>query len=113
MIGRAAKLLAPDWLSTPFLHLVGFFILCPTTKEFFQVLGFKFLRQVVCVKRKWESSAAAVKEISKGEFLCITSNRKTLFVSKTKNLDRICLVVKLNSVVATKCFHLNSLSNEG
>ena len=112
MIGRAAKQLDPNWLSTPFLHLAGYSF-CAQQQEFFQVLGFKFLRWVVCVKSTWKSSAAAVKEIPKGEFLCIIRNSKTLFVSKAKVLDRICLIVKLKSVVATKCFHLNSLSNEG
>ena len=38
LIGRVAKKLAPDWLSTPFLHLVGFFILCRDNNNFFQVL---------------------------------------------------------------------------
>ena len=36
------------------------------------------------------------------------SYKKRVFVSKAKNVDRIdiCLVEKLKSVIATKCFHL-------
>ena len=55
----------------------------------------------------------ARKEISKGERLCRARDSKRLFVSKAKSLDRICLVKKLKSVMATKCFHLaNYFSSE-
>ena len=63
---------------------------------------------MVCAKSTWKTSAAAIKEISKGEFLCLSRNRKTLFVSKDKNFDRICLVEKLRSTTATKFFFLRT-----
>ena len=101
-------------MSTPFLHLVGFFILWLTTTHSFGFFGVQLLKpgcsQFVCAKSTWKSSAAAIKEIPKGEFSCLTRNSKTLFVSKAKNLDRICLVEKLKSVMATKCFHLATSS---
>ena len=93
-----AKILAPDWLSTPFLHLVGFFILRPTTTNsfrFFEVRFFNTVRRVVCAKSTWKSSAETITEIAKGEFLSLARNSKKLFVSKAINLDRICLVEKL------------------
>ena len=83
MIGRVAKILAPDWLSTPFLHLVGFFILRPTTTNsfrFFEVRFFNTVRRVVCAKSTRKSSAEAIKEIAKGEFLCLARNSKRLII---------------------------------
>ena len=101
-------------MSTPFRHLVGFFIWWLTTTRSFGFFGVQLFKpscsQFVCAKSTWKSSAAAIKEIPKGEFYCLKRNSKTLFVSKAKNLDRICLVEKVQSVMATKCFHLATSS---
>ena len=70
LIGRAAKILAADWMSTTVLHFVGFCILCKKKKEknkFFEVLSkFDSLSRVLCTKNRWKSSAAARKKIPKG-----------------------------------------------
>ena len=50
LIGRAAKILAPDWLNTPFLHWVGFFILCRDNNDFFQVLCLLSKPDCLCQK---------------------------------------------------------------
>ena len=104
LIGRAAKILAPDWLMTPVFfsplpHLVAFIILCPKATSYFRFFG---------VRKS--SHAAARKNIPEGEFSCVTRNSKILFVSKVKSLDQICLVEKLKSVMATRCFHLATSS---
>ena len=86
------KLVAPDWLSRPFLHLFDLISsFCPQQQRGLSgSLDFNFLSRVVCAKRTWKSSAAAIKEIRKGEFLCLTRNSKALFVSKAKTLNGIC-----------------------
>ena len=44
LIDRLAKTLAPDWLSTPALHFVGFFILCPKTASSFRFFGVRLFK---------------------------------------------------------------------
>ena len=58
-----------------------------------------------CLCHAWKSSAMAIKEIPKGVFLCLKRKNRRLFVSKTKNLDQICLDEKLKLFTMTKCFH--------
>ena len=68
LIGRAAKILAPDWLSTLFLHFVGFsFCAATTTTSFNFKLEFDFLSRIAFAKNTWKSSATATEEIPKGE----------------------------------------------
>ena len=67
LIGRTAKILAPDWLSTPFLHFVGFFNLCRENNDFFQVHFAVWSCANVCAKNSWKSSATATRETPKGE----------------------------------------------
>ena len=43
---------APDYLSTPFLHYVGLFILCRDNNDFFQVLEI-LGNQVLQLQRKF------------------------------------------------------------
>ena len=90
-----------------------FFILYPISTGSFELFLWSCTFQAgLFAKNTWKSSAAAVREISKGEFSCLTRKSNTLFVSKAKNLDWICLVEKLKSVMATNCFHLATSSNE-
>ena len=42
-----------------------------------------------CLCHAWKSSGMAIKEIPKDVLLCLKRNKR-LFVSKAKNLDRIC-----------------------
>ena len=66
------KILAPDWLSKPFLNLVGSppvpSFLCPTTSSCFKSFEFAFLRQVACAKKQGKSSAIARKKFLKVSF---------------------------------------------
>ena len=77
------KLITPDWMSTPFLHFVGFFIFVPQLRLLSGSLEFDFLSRIVCAKN---TCATAAKEIPKGELSFLTRNSKILFVSKAKNL---------------------------
>ena len=70
-----------------------------------------FSSRIVRAKNTWKSSAAAIKQIRKGEFSFLRRKSNRLFVSIAKNLVRICLVEKLKSLMATNCFHLASTSS--
>ena len=63
-----AKLLAPDGLITPFLHLVGFFISAQNQQVLSGSLEFESLSRLNCAKSRCKSGAAAVKEIPTAEF---------------------------------------------
>ena len=84
---RTAKILAPDWLRTPFLHfvvVVFFFILCRDNNDIFQLQVGVWLFKPDCLCQKYlEIKCYSYKGIPKGE---LTRNSKILFVSKAKNV---------------------------
>ena len=82
-----AKLLDLDWLSAPFLHLVGFlksFVQKFLTQRSLQILTFKPTYSVEIR----ENQAIAGRECKKGEPKASHTNSKRLFVLKAKTLER-------------------------
>ena len=78
-----AKLLAPDWLSAPFLHLVGFlksFVQNFLTQRSLQILTFKPTYSV----EMHGNQAIAGRECKKGEPKSSHTDSKRLFVLKAK-----------------------------
>ena len=116
----SGKILSPDWLSTTVLHFVGFCILCPKKKKnkFFEVLSkFDSLSRVLCIKihgnqvlqlgRKFLKVNFSVshKKQQKSDYLC--QKLKTWI-----GMILFCLVEKLKSVMASKCFQRTITEHE-
>ena len=86
MIGQAAKILAPDWLSTPLLYLVGFRYFVHNCYEFRSgSLELDFLSRIVCAKNTWKSSATVYRgNSSKVNFHFLQETAKDYFCQKLK-----------------------------
>ena len=88
------NLLAPDWLSAPFLHLVGFlksFVQNFLTQRSLQILTFK---PTYCVEMHG-NQARAGREGKKGEPKASHTDSMRLFVLKAKTLERLGAFVRL------------------
>ena len=78
----------------------------------FRLFGVLLFKPDFLCQKYLEINATAMKEMPKGELPFLTRNRKRKFVSKAKNLMRICVVEKLKSFMdAAKCFHLGTASS--
>ena len=118
-----AKLLTPDWSSGENTrswlaeHDSFTFAFCVQINKFFEVLSkFDSLSRVLCTKNTWKSSAAAGKEILKGWFWCPSQETaKDYLCQKLKTwigLVLFCLVEKLKSAMASKCFQRTITEHE-
>ena len=86
-LAERQNLLAPDWLSAPFLHLVGFlksFVQNFLTQWSLQILTFKPTYSV----EMHGNQARAGREGKKGEPKASHTDSKRLFVLKAKTLER-------------------------
>ena len=86
-LAERQNLLAPDWLSAPFLHLVGFlksFVQNFLTQRSLQILTFKPTYSV----EMHGNQAIAGRECKKGEPKASYTDSKRLFVLKAKTLER-------------------------
>ena len=86
-LAERQNLLAPDWMSAPFLHLVGFL------KSFVQNFLMHRSLQILTFKPTYSvemrgNQAIAGRECKKGEPKASHTDSKRLFVLKAKTLER-------------------------
>ena len=87
LLAEWQNLLAPDWLSVPFLHLVSFlksFVQNFLTQQLLQILTFKLTYSL----EMHENQVIAGRECKKGEPKASHTDSKRLFVLKAKTLER-------------------------
>ena len=117
-LATRAKLLTPGWSSGESTrsrlaeHASSIFRWFLHFKVISSSLEFNRLSRVVCTTNAWKSRAAAPeRKLINVKFSCLLQQQQIICV-KAKNLDRIdiCLVEKLKSVMANKCFHLSTSS---
>ena len=84
-------MLSPHWLSTPVVHFVGFFILCPKTTSSFKFLWSLTIKQgcLYHAKIRGNQVLQLERKLLNVNFACLLQETARLFVSKLKNLDYI------------------------